>query len=99
MSESRQGHQTATEGDGDGRVHSRFVKYHYPLALSLFPLPFQPPLPSSTFILPVPSTMSYSSSLLHVLALAISLILLLTLYYFVLAATTPFLQFDYAQFL
>ena len=36
--------------------------------------------------------MSSSSSLLHFLALAISLILLLTLYYFVFAASTLFLQ-------
>lgn len=51
---------------------------HYSLALSsLFPLP------SSTFIL---------SAFHHVLALAISLILLLTLCYFVFAARTPFLR-------
>lgn len=85
MSESRQEHQTATGGDGDGRVHSRFVKYSL-LSRSFLTFPSSFPASSSFFYLYPPSAFH------HVLALAISLILLLTLYYFVFTASTPFLQ-------
>lgn len=88
MSESRQEHQTATGGDGDGRVHSegeseRFVEYSL---LSRSFLTFSSFLPASPsfFHLRPPSAFH------HVLALAVSLILLLTLCYFVFAASTHF---------
>ena len=88
MSASSKGYQTATGVDGDGGVHTSSEgssSSHY----SLFSCLFQPPLP---FSLPVPSTMSSSSSLLHVFALAISLILLLTLCYVFFVAITACLR-------
>ena len=85
MTESRQEDQTATGVDGVGTVHSRFVKYSL---LSRSFLTFH-----SSFFYPYPP-----SAFHQVLALAISLILLVTLYYFVFAASTPFLQFIMSNF-
>lgn len=84
MSESRQEHETATGGDGDGRVQSRFVKYLL-RSCSFLTFLFTLVASSSFFYLYPPSAFH------HVLDLAISFILRLTLYYFVFAASAPFL--------